>query len=83
MTRKKAYERAQEANHTDDIYRIIDDIYDDFESRTCENCKYWKQENKAQKEGSTGMCKQYVDTDKYFSIGIVGKNYGCNRFKMK
>lgn len=64
-----------------DAETVIDWLCDDFESRICENCVHWAQENYHQKTGDKGMCRQYSDTDKYYAIGITHSNYGCNRFK--
>ena len=48
---------------------IIDSLYDEFESRTCSNCKYWKQKNSS-----------YCNT---LSTFIAHENFGCTEFKMK
>jgi hypothetical protein len=62
----------------DDVTESLDRIYDDFKSRTCENCKYirvlWIGDAL---ECSYGI-RQY-ETD-YF---IVEKDFGCNKFERK
>ena len=93
MTREKMKERyldmAPYGFETEKIYdygrimKVVDDCYDDFESRVCENCVYWNQENSSQKEHNKGMCFQYRDTDKYYATGITQNNYGCNKFKRR
>jgi hypothetical protein len=44
MTREEAhriaYEDLDSMYHSTWIKVVVDDIYNDFESRTCENCKY-------------------------------------------
>ena len=54
MTREEAlikreenyYNTAGQENTTDDVVDLINEIYDDFESRVCENCKYYNQLDK-------------------------------------
>ncbi len=60
-----------------DIFKIIDMIYDDFESRTCENCKYFKKET-----DDFGFC-EYTSKKETNSknIFVVYKDFGCDRFK--
>ena len=65
------------------LSKIYDSIIGDFESRICENCIHWKQENNTQKKTNKGMCKQHSDKDKYYTIGITNNDYGCNRFEKK
>ncbi len=50
---------------------VIDEIYDDLESRTCENCKY-----KMKVENPRGYCK-------LISNNIPFKDYGCNKWVVK
>ena len=40
MTREEARKFSYENGNGDDS--TVDEIYDDFESRTCENCEYYK-----------------------------------------
>ncbi len=49
---------------------ILDAVYDDFESRTCENCKHYN-----------NMC-EYGITAPLFSE-ITYKDFGCNKFERK
>ena len=59
---------------------IVDKIYDDFESRTCENCRNWSQEHI-----TIGLCLMEVsemdipDLSKY----STSNNFGCNKFERK
>ena len=71
MTRddyKARYRPAKKPQHFHDA--LIDDIYDDFESRTCENCTY-----------SEDIEKSYERCEE---LGInVGRDFGCSLFKRK
>jgi len=51
------------------VYRLIDEIYDDFEHRTCENCKYYN------------ICsvQEAIDNSRY----IRPLDFGCNKFERK
>jgi hypothetical protein len=52
------------------VYEIINEIYDDFESRVCKNCFYYFE----------GTC---VCDESPLVTEIVDENYGCNKFKEK
>lgn len=78
MTRKEAFNNRpmlQSITEANLIDKFISKIYDDFESRTCENCKYWR----------------YSDENVYFedcNFGLIGHSYnpnsfGCNRWEPK
>ena len=49
--------------------KLIDRIYDDFESRTCDNCKYLD-----------GLCTLGI---KHFEIDTNPSDFGCNKFVRK
>jgi len=49
---------------------FIDEIYDDFESRICKNCEYYK----------NGIC---VCDNSLLVAYAVDKDFGCNKFKKK
>lgn len=60
--------------------RIINKIYDDFESRTCENCKYFAEWNDGNGRLGVGDCIGNI------SISIestVPDYFGCNEFEPK
>ena len=48
-------------------------IYDDIESRVCENCKYF-----TYKDDNYNYCDKYPLLN-----GFVKNDFGCNRFKRK
>ena len=52
---------------------LINKIYNDFESRTCENCRYFKPSHKAYKYAA---CEEigYV---------TVPNDFGCNKWEQK
>ena len=55
---------------------IILDIYDDFESRICENCSYWD---------SNEQC-ELIEDDPYdiwaaIQNIVTEPTFGCNKFK--
>jgi len=72
MTRKKAKKQFNSFGKTFtldearlDVHVLLNRIYDDFESRICENCRYCDKES--------GQCKiLYINTD---------KDFGCNEFE--
>jgi len=51
---------------------VIDIIYDSFESKTCENCKYYKNQNCENGESIASDYYQLLDPD-----------FGCNKFIRK
>ena len=54
------------------VYKIIDDIYNDFENRTCKNCRYFDYE------------KFICFNGKAPSILHINEDYfGCNKFKRR
>ena len=59
---------------------LIDMIYDDFESRTCENCKHWSLD--LEYGHKLGYCDK--DIGNSLTIDNVTKhNFGCNRWEKK
>ena len=61
-----------------DEVALIDEIYDDFESRTCENCKYFIDEK--------GTKLQFCNARTVGGIigwNGYGKDFGCNKFERK
>lgn len=48
--------------------KLIDDIFKDIKSRTCENCNLW------------GSCEIKLGDG---SLAYFSKTYGCNEFKKK
>jgi len=53
-----------------ELRNIINEIYNDLESRTCTNCHWYHDEVCC--EDSSPLWAEFVD-----------KNYGCNLFKLK
>jgi len=51
----------------------LEKILDDFESRTCENCKYF----------DNGLCDEVTYSDHGTPFLVVDKNFGCNLFEPK
>ena len=76
MTREEAKEEYLTLSPSERL-NVIDDIYDDLESRTCDNCKFHQNYN----EESSGNIDS--TNDKYCNmIGINTPSYfGCNRFE--
>lgn len=56
------------------LKEFINKIYDDFESRTCENCKH-----------GVGYGGLYTECNRTLEIDMlntfVGEDYGCNKFE--
>ncbi len=59
-----------------DFREHIDNIYNDFESRICENCKYAEEMNK----GSSFMsCSKNIRKSLYMQHN--SKDFGCNKWE--
>lgn len=50
--------------------KFINKLYNDFESRTCSNCEYFR--------ASLRFCSKSVSIN-----GYTDKDFGCNKFKRK
>ena len=58
---------------------IVDEIYDDFESRVCKNCKYAeKHEN-----GDEHKCEILMATTQEEAKKLIEVGFGCNRFERR
>jgi len=57
--------------HITDFFEMVDMIFDDIETRTCENCKYYNYFNE-----SSGLC----ENKKLLELA-VHKEFGCINFK--
>jgi len=55
------------------VYKLIDKIYDDFESKICRGCKYFLKTKKGL------LCNNPVNYD----FIITDEKFGCNRFERK
>lgn len=61
------------------IHDTIDCIYDDFESRICDNCKYFTFENEI-----IGTCQKGIyDKQLCSSEDHLVSSFGCNKWKSK
>ena len=92
MTREKAKwrvrpqkEQKESSDSTHDVLTklhnaTIDEIFDDFDRRTCENCKYstWNDGLLCAKQ-----ITEDVTFDNFRGIPIVYDNFGCNKFEEK
>lgn len=70
---KKAYKEALQisaGNSSDSLSRLIDKIYDDFDSRTCGNCEW----------GIDNVC---TNDDTPLCADFVASTFGCNKFERK
>ena len=70
MTREEALYMLNDGLY--DNEEVINKIYDDFESRTCENCKYYE---------FISSVDSYFCTNKESSAKFVSSDFGCNRFE--
>ena len=77
MTREEAKERFLSL-HPTDRFIVVEEIYNDFEGRVCENCEY--HHNYHEDTASIDGCN-----DSYCNrIGINTPSYfGCNKFKRR
>ena len=71
MTREEAEGTFGYTECAEEVMVAIESIYDDFESRTCDNCRHSNQTSYAL------YCRKDV---KNLTIG-VDKDFGCNKFE--
>lgn len=85
MTREEANDKVYDLTYQretteTEIYELLDRIYNDFESMTCENCKYWTMNFHI----GAGTCekgiKQKETIDTWYDTYI---DFGCNKFSCK
>ena len=57
-------------------HSIIDRIYNDFEARTCENCKYYIVRINARNDNEVHSCTKVSSWE-------ISANFGCNAFERK
>jgi hypothetical protein len=72
MTREEAKDRY---SGIPIVFQVIDSIYDDFDARTCESCKYW---------GYSTKESMYEDCN----FGLIDHSYnpdsfGCSQWESK
>lgn len=65
-------------NENKSPYKLIDDIFDDFESRTCQNCKYF----------NVSECSIILPFESIDGLGTLGtmevdSDFSCSRFERK
>lgn len=78
MTREEA--KIKEANYYISPYKMIDIIYDDFDSRTCENCKYVHARLNSFGQIIDYMCHNDMSP---IETECVKSDFGCNMFEKK
>ena len=90
MTREEAIKEHREIdknnkwfNYDLQLLGLIDKIFDDFESRTCENCIHWNvsEESKLDGNGDGFIDCMIIYAESFGSIDY--KNFGCNKFERK
>ena len=69
-------EYEDEIVRADFMYKLIDEIFDEFESRVCKNCKHFKS-----KSGLCGLWENGVMNEASFFN--VDEDFGCNRFERR
>ena len=75
MTREEAKEDVLGYVHMEDydsVCEFIDERYDDFESRTCENCKHWNKTNEIAVS---------FDCNRWHGSVMTSKDFGCNKWE--
>ena len=81
MTREEAkefeYSLDVDGYYYKDVELIIDKIYDDFESRTCENCTYLYRPDLT---NGIYRCENNVVT---IEDGEIELDFGCNKWEAK
>ena len=78
MTREELNSIRNNCKNDDCVVEILFDKINDFESRTCENCKEYIQEHT-----DIWTCKIGVCDDKFFECNYVDKDFGCNNWEEK
>ena len=68
MNRKIALEIAWTKN----ISELVNDIYDEFETRTCEHCDNYRSGN--------STCDVICYDNEFLGNMYVNKDFGCNQF---
>ena len=78
MTREEAKEELNNYGYTiNEQNTIVDKIYGHFESKTCENCKYNKQQ-----DGFMIFCDKVVCKDgSRMMWHSYTKDFGCNKWE--
>lgn len=80
MTRDEAIYELGSAREGYLLKDMINEIYDDFESRTCGNCVYYiPQKSICNNLHNEQIYQLPIRTD----LMQVTKNFGCNKFKEK
>lgn len=74
MKRKEAKKYDWFRHDREDIEKHIDKIYDDFESRTCENCI-----NYSDTENEGFWCEEFEES--FININERPENFGCNKWE--
>ncbi len=65
---------------------IINKIYDDFRSRTCENCKHAETIDVVDNFRDNNIIDSYLRCEhmaNMFEYGVVHPGFGCNKFERK
>jgi len=79
MTRSDAINKLAIINLLfEDVADLIDDIYTDFESRTCESCKY-----NTHRQEFAHNCTSDAVFDYYEGDYLIPDDFGCNKYEAK
>jgi len=73
LTREKVKNELSGEHASKYLLDFIDEIYDDFESRTCKNCSLW--EGKVKNHPNDRECS--------FLYRVTRYDFGCNRWEPK
>ena len=84
MTREQAYKKFKKIDSNIKwvdfnlgYMKLLDEIYDDFENRTCKSCRYFEPDRF---EDGRGTCRNKNTPTRNF---MVDCDYGCNRYEAK
>ena len=87
MTREKAKKKLLKCNYNRGAWhnkytreQIINKIFNDFESRTCENCIYFKRDI-AEYGEYEGKCLANIISEQ--DLSTVKEDFGCNKFERR
>jgi hypothetical protein len=61
------------------MMELIDQIYDDIQNQTCENCIFACEHNELQ----ALYCTEGISSDYSLGEDIIEEDFGCNKFEPK
>ena len=81
MTRATAHQKRYRIEIMGDgtFYNLIDQIFDEFDEQTCENCIHSHEHD----ELNALYCELDISSNSTFGQKVVDEDFGCNKFEPK